>query len=569
MSNRQLLYHIARIGLVLAVVVLGTASLSPAPVQAQGADNPVPPENTVKLIFIHHSTGENWLNDGWGGLGRSLADNNYYVSDTNYGWGPDSIGDRTDIPNWPEWFTGPDSARYMQALYNESEQHAEYSRGSLTDPGGENQIILFKSCFPNSNLEGNPGDPPQEGYDYTVGNAKYIYNDLLNYFRTRQDKLFIVITAPPVQDPSYADNARAFNRWLVYDWLRENNYPYNNVAVFDFYNVLTHPDNHHRFESGQIEHLISSPQNTLYYPSDDDHPNPSGSRKATAEFIPLLNVYYHRWQSGGAVVLPPTEAPGGEEIGEPIVAPPPFTAVELIDDFESGAPPDTDGWHAWWDEATQSTGTCGPEGGEPYSGSQALHITYSVVPESWLTCALLYNSVHNWASSTGISFYVRALQTGLWFDVLVYSGTPANLAGYERTGIETTQEMVDGWGYLEIPWSEILGVEWEQNAGVPINPTVVTGIAFGFGDDFPINGEIWVDDIHLMGGAQPELIVPPPSASQATEESAEPEEQQPEVEEVEEEEEEEEESGGSRLPCPSPMVMGMLLVAVLLWARHR
>ncbi len=25
--------------------------------------NPDPPSETVKLIFIHHSTGENWLND--------------------------------------------------------------------------------------------------------------------------------------------------------------------------------------------------------------------------------------------------------------------------------------------------------------------------------------------------------------------------------------------------------------------------------------------------------------------------------------------------------------------------
>ena len=29
------------------------------------------------------------------------------------------------------------------------------------DPGGENQIIMFKSCFPNSAvLSGNPVDPP-------------------------------------------------------------------------------------------------------------------------------------------------------------------------------------------------------------------------------------------------------------------------------------------------------------------------------------------------------------------------------------------------------------------------
>ncbi len=50
--------------------------------------NPNPPANPVRLIFIHHSTGENWLNDGNGGLGIALTENNYFVSDTNYGWGP-------------------------------------------------------------------------------------------------------------------------------------------------------------------------------------------------------------------------------------------------------------------------------------------------------------------------------------------------------------------------------------------------------------------------------------------------------------------------------------------------
>ncbi len=47
-----------------------------------------PPAEPVKLVFIHHSCGENWLADGHGNLGRSLAENNYFVSDTNYGLGP-------------------------------------------------------------------------------------------------------------------------------------------------------------------------------------------------------------------------------------------------------------------------------------------------------------------------------------------------------------------------------------------------------------------------------------------------------------------------------------------------
>jgi hypothetical protein len=243
--------------------------------------------------------------------------NNYFVSDTNYGWGPDSIGDTTDIGNWWTWFRGPNSATYMSALYTEYGQNSVYSRLE-TDPGGENKIVMFKSCFPNSNLQGSLSDPippigsnPLRGQDssseyHTVANAKGIYIDLLEYFRAHQDKLFVVITAPPLQDSTWANNARAFNDWLVNDWL--NGYPYENVAVFDFYNVLTsnggNPDtsdlgwvsgNHHRWWNGAVQHQQTVASNTAAYPSGDDHPNHIGNEKATSEFVQLLNVFYHRW----------------------------------------------------------------------------------------------------------------------------------------------------------------------------------------------------------------------------------------------------------------------------------
>ncbi len=254
----------------------------------------------IKLIFIHHSSGENWLADENGGLGLALAQNNYFVSDTNYGWGPGSIGDRTDIPNWLEWFRGENTADIMQAVYTEGGQNSSYTRLEV-DPGGENRIILFKSCFPNSNLEGSPDDPAAAGEGLTVANAKYVYNEILGYFQDHPDRLFIVVTAPPLlgvnTTSENAANARAFNNWLVKDWLSSNQYPYSNVAVFDFYNVLTGSNHHHRIQDGTIQHIYSEGKNFAAYPSasDDDHPSSKGNRKATEEFIPLLNYYVRRW----------------------------------------------------------------------------------------------------------------------------------------------------------------------------------------------------------------------------------------------------------------------------------
>ncbi len=299
-----------------------------SPESPQGSDwiNSSPPAETVKLIFIHHSSGENWLADWSGGLGQALADNNYFVSDTNYGWGPETpsigsvIGDHTDIGQWWNWFLGPSSGAIMQAVYAESEPHAEYARRE-SDPGGENEIVMFKSCFPNSALEGNPGDPPTSGENplqgmdsgsgyHTVANAKRIYADLLEYFSAHTDKLFIVITAPPLLEssPEQAANARAFNRWLAEEWLAS--YPHTNVAVFDFYNVLTSnggdPNtndldagggNHHRIRNGLVEYTADQGGNlSAYAENGDSHPTAAGNRKATGEFVPLLNYFYHRWR---------------------------------------------------------------------------------------------------------------------------------------------------------------------------------------------------------------------------------------------------------------------------------
>jgi hypothetical protein len=326
------------------------------------ADSPNPPSSPVRLVFIHHSTGEHWLADDNGGLGIALSDNNYFVSDTNYDWGPDAIGSLTDLGHWWLWFRGPDSSTYLSALYAEGEQHSEYSRMDSV-PEGENEIVMFKSCFPNSALMGDPNDPvppidsnPLLGQDsgseyHTVANAKGIYVDLLEYFWTRQDKLFIVITAPPQSDPTYSTNARAFNEWLMHDWLRD--YPHNNVFVFDFYNVLTtnggSPDindldketgNHHRWWHNVIQHKIDGDNdgnpNVLEYPTEDDHPSRAGNLKATAEYLPLLNVAYNRWKGSSATStithitettapLTTTQATARETEAETTTPPPPAT----------------------------------------------------------------------------------------------------------------------------------------------------------------------------------------------------------------------------------------------------
>jgi hypothetical protein len=312
----------------------------------------VEPEGAVKLVFVHHSTGENWLSDENGQLGLTLRNNNYFVSDTSYGWGPDAIGDRTDIGNWYDWFVGTSSTTYLAALYQEYGQSASYTRMDDPDPERENEVILFKSCFPNSALSGRPDDPATVGDNplrgqgagseaMTVANAKGIYNDLLGYFATRPDKLFVLVTAPPLvagaTSPEQAANARALNDWLVNDWLA--GYTQGNVAVFDFYNVLTsnggsaasndldrEGGNHDRVWNGAVQHVQAVASNVSAYASaaDDSHPTAAGGRKASAEFVALLNLAVNRWRGLASAVGVPlsARAAASQRLAPDAVAPP-------------------------------------------------------------------------------------------------------------------------------------------------------------------------------------------------------------------------------------------------------
>lgn len=537
----------------LALLFVSAAASAPAlseveaPVPMRQAEDASPPNHIVKLIFIHHSTGENWLRDDYGGLGLALGQNNYFVSDTNYGWGPDGIGDRTDIPDWVEWFASDSTPRYMDALFDEGGRHSDYTR-TLDDPGGENEIILFKSCFPNSALEGNPNDPPNPEGWLSVGHAKYVYGEILRYFATRPDKLFVVITAPPLSDPAYAANARAFNEWLVNDWLSENNYTLNNVAVFDFYNVLTGADNHHRFVGGQVEHVFTPGTNTLFYPSDDDHPSAAGSRKATEEFIPLLNVFYHRWQADAPLQPSPALASPMPEAG---TQPQPSA---LIDDFESGAPAGTNGWEPFWDEATPTSMYCAAESGTAHGGNNSLLLDFDVAANAWATCALFYEETpQNWSESEGLTFYLHAAEAGLVFDVDIYAGSRDAQETYIYT-LEAPPESANGWVPIELHWSDFHRADWEENSGASFdNPGRVVGLAFGFTTypDTPNTGTLWVDDIKLVGG-QSTVIEPP---------QAQPTLSQPEGEDGEQ-------NPRRLLPCRGAVFLP-LAVALWAWGKRR
>ena len=312
--------------------------------------------------------------------------------------------------------------------------------------------------------------------------------------------------------------ARAISNWLVDDWLAENNYPLSNVAVFDLYNVLTHPDNHHRFHDGQIEHLTTAGSDTLYYDSGgDDHPNAHGGRKASEEFVPLLNIYVNRWKAD----LPysaPTEEQGQ---ADPPESQPPQVVVmadAVIDNFEIGPIPGTDYWVPYRDEAVPTSVQCSPTADTSHQGTKSLQIDFNVLPGSWASCELLFSTQQ--LEPCVAQFYLLASQAGLPYGLLFYY----QLADEDATSVielETSPESVVGWQLITVPWEQFA----EQDSLV--YPETGLGIAFVFGegaDSGENAGTLWFDDLAIYSSVGEEAVEenqnPPSSANQQPENQA-------------------------------------------------
>ena len=254
--------------------------------------NSADPGLQTELVFIHHSSGEDWLNRG---LEAALEEKSYitdvnditYYMDVAHDTGrPDSIGgdagDQTDMQYWILWF-------------NDYLEHVKVH-------GGSNGIIMFKSCFPNSHVASagaEPGDPfsatrtiannkaifrhpDGPGHTYTPYPYTYTYRPLEDIFADNPNVLFIFVTAPPLVRGSTsaeaAANARTFNNWVKNDWLNAYNAAHpgmNNVAVFDWFDVLAYGS------TGAYPNRLRDDYATN---ASDSHPNLAADQDSTEVF---------------------------------------------------------------------------------------------------------------------------------------------------------------------------------------------------------------------------------------------------------------------------------------------
>jgi hypothetical protein len=263
-----------------------------------------PPSVPLNLLFIHHSVGGQLLADpgaqedtpearrslhrthpNGGGLRALLASQGYQVHEASYG---SEIGQKTDLFDWLPKFR--ESMPRILATRWQDETLAE----------GQNQIVAFKSCYPNNAFK--PGDTPGDarGPKLTLANARATLSSLRAELARHPQVLFLYVTAPPLRDdsgtepawkslakralgrPTLAEErrgaaalAREFNTWVTAEdgWLA--GYAQRNIVVFDYFDLLT---------DGRANFLqFASLGGT------DNHPHTDAQRRAAPRFASLLN----------------------------------------------------------------------------------------------------------------------------------------------------------------------------------------------------------------------------------------------------------------------------------------
>ena len=331
-------------------------------------------------------------------------------------------------------------------------------------------------------------------------------------------------------DAAHAANARAFNNWLVNDWLAA--YPYSNVAVFDFYNVLTsnggdffthdagqETGNHHRIWNGTVQHIRTVDSDMSAYPDGDSHPTPAGNQKATAEFVPLLNYYYNRWKSVEAPAVAPTATP--EQV-EPTSAPEadiaqpdetqPVTAG-IIESFDA-AP-------EYWEASSDGEGSLVDfwiDNESAYSGTGAGCIEYSIVPDGWGYYGRSFEPIQDWGGGNGLVMWLHSPEAGQWATLMLFAGDPQAATPFE-THFEIKAESSEDWSQYVFAWTTFERAAWADVGGLSeLDPTQVVGLGFSFGaEGEPVEGTLWVDELSLGTG---DIESPSPAADASPPEPA-------------------------------------------------
>jgi hypothetical protein len=213
----------------------------------------------VRILFLHHSTGYCVWNGGVPG----------WFSDYNRSHGTDHLIEERSFPKKRPygWNNYPYDYWNIWVKHAGPDPYMDEPTLEMLTPIYD--VIVFKHCFPVSDVLADTGMPAVDSKEKRLENYKLQYAALRQKLLSFPATTFIVWTGAALTEksttPDNARRAREFAEWVKNGWRQ----PGDNVHVWDFFDL----------ETGGGLYMKDSNAAA----PDDPHPTPDFSRRAASE----------------------------------------------------------------------------------------------------------------------------------------------------------------------------------------------------------------------------------------------------------------------------------------------
>ncbi|MBT0664051.1 hypothetical protein KI809_07020 [Geobacter pelophilus] len=229
-------------------IIEGDLTITSGSVEVDAISVTSPAANPVRIIYLHHSTG----NNVWYG---SVPE---FISSYNSSYNTDYQISERAYPNSPyPWENYPYD--YWKLWVDTTGETGYQQQDTLDTLAANYDVIVFKHCFPVSDVEANIGAPDVASSRKSLENYQLQYNALKSRLHQFPTKKFIVWTGAALTQgsttPENAERARQFFSWVRNSWDEKG----DNIFVWDFWTL----------ETGGGLYLL--PENAAS--SGDSHPN--------------------------------------------------------------------------------------------------------------------------------------------------------------------------------------------------------------------------------------------------------------------------------------------------------
>jgi hypothetical protein len=187
------------------------------------------------ILFIHHSVGHALIRDGK--LRQIFSEAGFAFWDHGYNDPYSGLSDEKGGRAGCYWIPDNDTTPFgLAKLLNMNPKKDNAIKKILQN----HDMIMMKSCFPaNKIMKDDHIKDVSNPHRRSIYNYKRHYQSIAEVARRYPDKMFIIITTPPLH-PEVTTREEAIRAKQIADWLISNEYLGNhrNLLVFDLFSVL-------------------------------------------------------------------------------------------------------------------------------------------------------------------------------------------------------------------------------------------------------------------------------------------------------------------------------------------